>query len=356
MKNSFFAFTAIAVLLFNLVAFAAVDTRRVKPLNPQVSRLVAMLPASDMVAVFDTKRFIDDAMPKLLSANQPMLSEAMRAITEMETRAGIDIRKFEQVVIGASMKPGVGKKVDGDFVALAGGDINAGALVAMAKLASKGKYREEKVGETPVYVFQMKKPATKPAPGKTARNKTSKVTSTIDSMKSFDSEMAVAAIGQNTIAVGTIEKVRETIEAKSRVGTDLTDLLATRETAVMSFAAKVPAGPVGMSNFFPLDNDELGSTINSIQYMSGSLDVAQAGTSLQLMARTAKPEQALALKDTLEALQILGKGFLGNSKRPDQQVFGRMVKNAKIASQANDVTLDLTVPQADIDVLVARIK
>ena len=33
-----------------------------------------------------------------------------------------------------------------------------------------------------------------------------------------------------------------------------------------------------------------------------------------------------------------------------------MVKNAKFGITGNDVTLDLLVPQADIDVLVAKIK
>ena len=121
----------------------------------------------------------------------------------------------------------------------------------------------------------------------------------------------------------------------------------------MSFAMKPTAG---LSRLLPVDNDALGSTISSVQYLSGSLDVAAAGTSLQMMARTAKSDQAVALKDTLEGLQMVGKAVLGNSKNPDQQIYGRMLRNAKFGIIGSDVTLDLLVPQADIDLLVAKTK
>ena len=75
-----------------------------------------------------------------------------------------------------------------------------------------------------------------------------------------------------------------------------------------------------------------------------------------MLARTKKAEQATGLKDTLAGLQMIGRSFLGGSKRADQQVYVRMLKNAKIDSRGNDVTLDLLVPQADIDILVAGIK
>ena len=352
MKTRFFAVAAIAVLLLNVVGLSLGDTPRPRVLSPQASRLVSMLPASDAVAVFDTKRFLDDTLPRLLSANQPMLNKVIGMVTEMEAHVGIDIRKFEQVVVGVALKQGEGKDFACEPIALASGDINAGALVAIAKLGSKGSYREEKIGETSVYVFTMKDPMKKPA-AKTTKAKASKITTAIDSVKSLGTEVAVAALDRNTLAIGCLDRVRETIEAKSHVGADLTDLLAAKETAVMSFALKVPRGT---AKLLSLDDDELGATINSIQYMSGSLDVAAAGTSLQMMARTVKPDQAIALKDTLEGLQMLGKAILGNSKSPDQQIYGRMVKNAKFGINGNDVTVDLLVPQNDIDILVAKIK
>lgn len=341
---------AIAVLLVNAVAFAAVDTRAAKAKKRESARLVSVLPASDGVAIFESKRFLNDALPKVLAANQPLLADMMAKLTEMENRTGIDLRKFEQVAVGVSMNQISGTNIDCEPVAVASGDINAGALIAVAKLASKGTYREEKIGERTVYVFTAKDVMQK----STVTINNSKLKGIFDKgINGFTKEIAVATLDRNTLVLGTLSRVRETLEGKTHVSTDVAGLLSSRETAVMSFALKAPGG---MSKMLPLENDELGNNIDSIQYLSGSLDVAAVGTTLQMLAKTKKPEQALGLKDTLEGLQVIGKIFLGGSKRADRQVYGRMLKSAKFEARGNDVILDLLVPQSDIDILVAGIK
>ena len=94
MKTKFLALSAIAVLLLNVAGFASGDIRSARAKKRQTTRLVALLPASDGVAVFDAKRFLNDALPKLLSANQPILAEITAKITEMENRTGIDFGNF----------------------------------------------------------------------------------------------------------------------------------------------------------------------------------------------------------------------------------------------------------------------
>jgi hypothetical protein len=52
---------------------------------------------------------------------------------------------------------------------------------------------------------------------------------------------------------------------------------------------------------------------------------------------------------------MLGKSFLGSGgKSEDKQVFSRMIDNVKIArgDGSNEVTLDLQVPQNDINILL----
>ena len=346
----------IASLLLNVIGFGAVVTHSLTTGKPQTSRLVSLLPASDGVFVFDSKRFLDDALPKLLSANQPMLSEITGKLTEIETRTGIDLRKFDQVAVGLAMKAATEKGFDCEPVVIASGEINAGALIAMAKVASKGKYREEKIGDTAVFIFTVPAMTAPPNTKKTASTptNTSKIAHVIhQGIKSLATEIAITSLDRNTLAIGCLGRVRETIEAKTHVSPDITSLLMAKETAVMNFAFKTPGG---ISKLVPLDNDELGVNIDSIQYLSGSLDVAAIGTSLQLMARTAKPEQALALKDLLDALQLIGKAAFGSSKQADKMVYGRMIKNAKLDAHGSDVTIDLLVPQADIDLLIAKIK
>lgn len=351
MKTRFFAFAAIAVLLSNIAIFAAPDTHRKTAKPRQTNRLVALLPASDGVAIFDSKRFLNDALPRVLSANQPMLAEIMAKISEVQSRTGIDLRKFDQVAVGATIRHLSGTSFDIQPVAIASGDVNAGALIAVAKLASRGTYKVEKIGERTVYVFSAKDVIQKTSSVKTSN---AKITQLIDQgLQSLTRDVAVASLDRNTLVLGSVSKVRETLEGRSRVAADITGLLPTRETADMNFAMKTPGG---LSKLLPLDNDDLGANIDSIQYLSGSLDTTVTGASIRMMARTTRPDHATRLKSTLEDLQMLGGAFLSSSKRPDQQVYGRMAKNAKFEARGSDVTIDLLVPQSDIDILIGGIK
>ena len=45
--------------------------------------------------------------------------------------------------------------------------------------------------------------------------------------------------------------------------------------------------------------------------------MTEAGALLRLMARTLQSDQAQNLFDTLQGLQMMGKAFLGSSKKPD---------------------------------------
>ncbi|MEQ1606194.1 MAG: hypothetical protein ABL999_15135 [Pyrinomonadaceae bacterium] len=349
MRAKFLAVSVIVVLLLNIIGSAGLDARTARIKKAEITRLVNLLPASDGVVVFDSKRFVNDALPKILSANQPMLTEVMSKITEMETTTGIDLRKFEQVTVGVAIKVVSPKEYDYEPVALANGDINAGALVAVAKLASKGTYREEKIGDKTVFIF-----TPKDVVQKTTKPTNSKVADVIDkALKGLTKEVAVTALDKNTIAIGSVPRIRQTIAGGTRIGADVTSLLSIKETSVLSFAVKAPAG---LSRMVPLDNDELGANLDAIEYLSGSVDVAVAGTSLLISARTKKAEQAQSLKDTLDGLKMVGGAIFGGSKRADQQIYGRLIKNAKVESHGNDVSLELLVPQADIDGMIGSIR
>ncbi|MGB7202974.1 MAG: hypothetical protein WBD16_12040 [Pyrinomonadaceae bacterium] len=350
MKTRIFAFTAIACLLLNFVAFASTDTRKQRAKKRVMNRLVSQLPASDGIAVFEARRFLGDALPQILTANQPVLGQIMAKVSEIENRTGIDLRKFDNVVVGVAMKQIKAKEVDFETVAIANGDVNAAALIAVAKLASKGTYREEQISGRTVFVFTAKDVMQKTS----TQTSSSKIAGMMDkALDGLTKEIAVTTLDANTLVLGNFKRVRETLEAKTRPSADLTAKLMQNSSAVMSFAVKTPDG---MSKFMPLDNDELGKNVDSIRFLSGSLDVASVGTSLEVTAQTLKAEQAEGLKSTLEGLQLVGKAILGGSKRADQQVYGRMLKAAKFAARGNEVTLDLLVPQADIDILIAGVK
>jgi hypothetical protein len=350
MKNKFFAFLTSGVLLLNLagssIAGPRTKTRKAKPAN----ELVALLPASDAVVAFDAKRFMNDALPKLLAANQPVLEGIMAKLDEVQQKAGIDIRQFDHLAAGFAFKPVTEKEVDFDPVIIVRGTLPAGGLVAMVKITSNGKYREEKIGDRTIYIFSAHDIAEQNAPKVSNSGVSKAIDRTIDGLTH---EIALTTVDGSTFAFGSPERVRETVEAKTHVGPDLTNLLARKSAAIATFAAKLPGGT---AKFLPLENDELGKTLDSIRLVAGSMDVAEGGVILQAMARTQTPEQAKSLMDTMQGLQMVGKALLGGAKGADKQLYARLLDGVKLAKINNEVSLDLQIPQADVDFLVGMIK
>jgi hypothetical protein len=302
------------------------------------------------VVSLDANRFFNVGLPQVLSSNQPLLAEIMGKLDSVRNDTGIDLRKFERISVGVTFTHASQGKLSMEPVVLARGSFAAGALVAVAKLASNGAYREEKLGSRTIYVFSAKQAAKKNLPKPGNPRAAGMLERSLDSLTS---EIAVTALDENTLALGTLVRVRQTLEAKTHVDADLAGLLSRNTGSIMSFAARTPAG---LGAFFPMDNDELGKNLDSIKFISGSMDVREGSAVMQMMARTLKPEQAQSLLETLQGLQMVGKAFLSGAKGADKQVYARMVDNAKLARTGSDVTLDLQIPQGDINVLVGQIK
>lgn len=352
MKNRTLALFSALVLIFNIVglSFAAPDTKRAPKRKAKANVLVSMLPASDAVVTVNGKRFFSDALPKVLSGHQKLLVEVLGKLDKMQTKTGIDLRKFENIAAGITINKKGEKDFDFEPVIVARGSIDSSTVVAAAKKAADGKFKEELVGRKTMYVFSAielaelaKQKAADPEKAGMIDNVT----------KKLSSDMALAAIDNNTVAFGYVSRVRQTLERKTSVSADLAELLVRKEAAVVNLAAKVPQG---MSALLPLDNDELGANIDSIRYLYGSLDVAAGQAIVSLTARTLQAQQAIDLKETLEGLRELGKMFLAGSKKPDQQLYARLIANVKLTRTANELSMDLTIPQSDLDALVAVLK
>lgn len=363
MKKKFFALMIVWAFALNAVGttFAAVE---INETTKQGNQLAALLPASDATMTLNIQRLFSDALPQILSGNQPMLAEIVRKIDEVKTKTGFDLRQFEQVAIGISNKKISAQEIEFAPVLLARGTFNANALIALGKIAvgTKGsniKYREEKAGDRTIYVFTspvMFK--TVPLPNKPnvpVQKTRSMFEKAIDKM--FDSlshEFAVTAFDNNTLAIGSLARVRETLGTNPRVGSEVLNLVNRRPNAIVNIGARFPNG---MSDFVPnLGNDEIGKNIAGIQYLSGAFDVGDGNGIISLSAKTLQPEQAKSMQEQLDGLQMLGKSFLGSSKIANKEIYARMIENVKIARLGNEVTLDLQVAQSDINVLLNKNK
>lgn len=358
MRSKFFA--ALIAFAFVLNAFGAVfaDTKTGRKAK-QTNALAALLPASDGVLTIDLQKVLSEAVPQILSGKPQMLTDINAKIDEIREKTGFDLRQFEQVAVGVSMKQVSAKEVDLEPLFLVRGKYNANALIALAKLASKGKYREEKIGARTVYVFSVKEIAAQqgdkvPAAGITqndSQKKDSWFDKAIDRMiNGLMKEIAVTSYDGNTLVIGSVARVRETLNTKMpRVNANLLNLINRKPNAITAFGANLPNG---LSSFVDLDNDEFGMTLDSIRQVSGAMELINGDTAVSMTAKTAKVDQAQKLLETLQGLQLLGKTLIGGSKGADKQVYSRMIDNAKITRSQLEVSLDLQVPQTDINILI----
>jgi hypothetical protein len=349
MKKKIFALMAICAVMLSVVNIGFADTKRKKKTN-NMNQLLALLPASDGALTIDAKRFFNDALPQILSGNQPMLAGILAKLDEMKAKTGIDVRQFQQVAIGVNAVKGAGNDYNFEPVVLARGQFKAAGLVSVAKIASNGKYREEKIGDRTVYIFSPKE-IVEENKGKISN---SMITKILDKMLAgFSNELALTTYDDNTLAIGSAARVHEMFETKTRLSSEVLSLVSRKPNAIINFGAAVPNG---LSQIISLDNDELGKNLDAIRFLSGSMDVLGGNTIVAVSAKTVNVEQAKGLKETLDGLQVVGKAILGGAKSPDKKVYGRMLENAKIAQTGNEVTLDLQVPQTDLNVIIGEKK
>lgn len=347
-KTKAFAFLTLSVLVLNLSSLALADTKRIA-VKRQSNALAAMLPASDGVVTFDVKRFFNDALPRVLSSNQPMLEKILGHVGEIGNKTGIDLRKFQQVAAGFTMRSVANSRLDVDPVVIARGDFSADSLISTIKAVKDVKFREENLGDRIVLVFPAKNAAKQHIPVNVPAN-----TDTVDRVISgMPEEIAVTTLDSSTLVIGSLDRVRQTIDRQTSVSAEVISLLSNSETAICTFAMRVPDG---MAKIVDLDKDALGDNLNAIKFLSGSMDVTAIGASVGMTARTAKVEQARELFTMLDGMMKIGKAFLGNSKKTEQKVIGRMIENTKITNRGTDITLNINIPQSDIDLLVATIK
>lgn len=345
MKHKFFTFAAAGTFLLCGVITNFAQTKA----SGQTKQLAALLPASDAVVNIDMQRLLSESVPQILSGKPQTLGEVNAKLDEIRDKTGLDARQFEQIVIGVTIKQITAAEADLEPVFLARGKYNAGALLSVAKIASKGKYREEKIGNRTIYVFSGKDIVEQNKP----QTKNSWLDKALDRMiKGLTKEIAVTSLDGNTLAFGSVARLRDTFDSKARVSGEVLSLITRKPSAVVSFGAKLPGG---LSGFIDLDNDELGKTLDSIRQISGAMEVLDGNLAVSITARTLKAEQAQSLHETLEGLQELGKMLLGG-KSEDKKIYARVIDSVRVTRNMTEVSLDLQVQQSDINILLAKLK
>jgi hypothetical protein len=292
---------------------------------------MASLPESDAVAQVKVKQLLSESMPRILAGNPAKLAEVNASIENFKTRTGLDARMFQQVAIGVRYtypSEGVTKL---QTVALANGSFSPAAMVAAGRVASNGKYREEKYQDKTLYIFTLEE--------------------SVKLLGVFDfriGELAATPLDNNILALGDPIAVRSAIDAsrsRKRANADLIALANRDPNAVIGFGSNMSDQLVGNLD---IGNAPIASDLKSLRQVFGSVGTTETDLQLFLAARAVNAEAAQSLETTLEGLKLFGAAFVGRLSGAKGVLAKSALSNMKINSTANELQIRTTVAQAEV--------
>jgi hypothetical protein len=292
---------------------------------------MSSLPESDAVAHVKVKQLLSEAMPRILASNPAKLSEVNASIERFKDRTGLNPRMFQQVAIGVRYtypSEGVTKL---QTVALANGSFSANAMVAAGRVASNGKYREEKYQDKTLYIFTLEE--------------------NLKLLGLFDfriGELAAAPLDNNILALGDPAAVRGAIDAsrqRKRVNADLIALASRDPNAVIGFGSNMTEQLVANLD---IGNAPIAADLKTLRQVYGSVGTTENDLQLFLAARAVNAEAARSLSDTLEGLKQIGALFVGRLSGAKGVLAKSALSNMKIVSDANELQIRTTVAQAEV--------
>jgi hypothetical protein len=324
----------ILIALFQLEASAQTRNRNNAPAAPT---LMSSLPQSDAVAQVKVKQLLSEAMPRILANNPAKLSEVNASMDRFKDRTGLDPRMFQQVALGVRFtypSEGVTKV---QTVALADGTFSAAAMVAAGRVASNGKYREEKYQDKTIYIFS--------------------IDENVKLLGLFDvriGELAATPLDTNILALGDPAGVRSVIDAsrsRKRPNAELIALANRDPNAVIGFGSNVTEQLVANLD---IGNAPIGADLRSLRQVYGSVSTTETDLQLFLAARAVNAEAAKNFGDTLEGLKQFGALFVGRLSGAKGVLAKSALSNMKIVAAANELQIRTSVAQAEVGPLLGN--
>jgi len=306
-------------------------TPNAAPTAATTDELMAMLPASDLIAVVDVGRAFNELLPKLAGITTGGLDKLVKSIQDFTQNTGVDPSKIRNAVLSFSMDGQQGTGV----IIIQGIDPDAKQIEAVMKeFGSEFKTLDYK--------------------GKTIFNVLSKVNAPSAGPLSLKTdEVALAALGAKRVAFGDLKVVKQVIDiqsgaAKGGVSAEMTGALnETRASALVRFAMNIPETLRSQA----ADQGDLFKSVAAVKLILGTFDVASDfGLSLDTIIRTASQNDAAELENSLKGLVDLVRGIFGGGD-PKTNFFSQLLDQVKIGSKSSDVSLSIALPRALIDQL-----
>ena len=329
MKTRLLTVAIVFVALFSQIE-ATAQTRGRSTTQPAPA-LLSSLPESDAVVQVKVKQLLNEAMPRILANNPAKLGEVNASMDRFKDRTGLDPRMFEQVALGVRFTYPSEGVTKAQTVALANGTFSAAAMVAAGRVASNGKYREEKYQDKTLYIFT--------------------VDENLKVLGLFDvriSELAATPIDTNTLALGDPAGVRSVIDAarsRKRANAELIALASRDPGAVIGFGSNINERLIGNLN---IGNAPIAADLRTLRQVYGSVGTTESDLQLFLAARAVNAQAAKNLGDTLEGLKQFGALLVGRLAGAKGVLAKSALSNMKIVSDANELQIRTTVAQAEV--------
>jgi len=293
--------------------------------------LMALLPASDLIAVLDVGRAFNELLPKLADISTGGVDKLAKSIQDFTRKTGVDPSKIRNAVFGLSLD---GPQGAGVLIIQGIDPDNKQIEAAMKEFGSEFKTSEYK--------------------GKTVYNVISKAPSPSAGPLSLKTdEVALAALGSQRVAFGDLKVVKQVIDiqtgaAKSGVTPAMAEALTeTRASALVRFALNIPETLRAEA----ANQGDLFKSVAAIKMILGTFDVAgDFSLSLDAIIRTPTQNDAAELENGLKGLVELIRGIFGGGD-PKTNVFAQLLDQVKIGSKLSDVSLSITLPRALMDQL-----
>lgn len=336
MKSKLLNFAVILLAVAAGLLDAQAQTRN-RNSAPAASGLMASLPESDAVAHIKMKQLVNEAMPRIFASNPAKLNDVNAQIDRLKDRTGLDMRMFQEIALGVKFTYPAEGVTRAQTVAVANGSFSSAAMVAAGRVASNGKYREEKYHDKTIYIFTLDE--------------------RIRLLGVFDiriTELAAAPLSANTLALGDQAGVRAAIDAargRRNVNTELIALANRDPNAIIGFGANMSEQLV--SNL-DIGNAPIAADLKTLRQVYGSVSTTETDLDLFLGARAVNAAAAKSLGDTLEGLKQFGALLVGRLSGAKGVLAKSALANMKIVADANELHIRTSVAQAEVGPLLGN--
>lgn len=180
------------LLVFTLLCFAP------SAVAQSVPTALANLPEADALIYVSPQRILNDAVPKVMSADE--VNKMRAAFADIKRAVGVDPATVEFLVVAVRFhKPAADLSfVAPDVMIVASGDFSSDSLFSVAQLALQDKVRIEKHGEKTIALMKVD-----PIAVQAEKNPI---------LKPFV-EIGAVALSPNTLAIGNLRYLKSAVEA-----------------------------------------------------------------------------------------------------------------------------------------------